>query len=429
MTKYFPAFIFVFIFGVAVFAQDAPPTAPAAAPAPPTEQAPPKGPTQAELESMAQMTEEQAANLSPANAAFQAAYKNWLVLLKELRALKLEYQQAAPDRSIAIKETYDAKVAQGTIMQPELTDLALKAFEETPYKNPYVFIHLFGLIDWENGRENYEKVVELFQKMEKHGIPETHKILYAVAGLAAVKSMQFDLADQWLKIAGEEKMPELDETLLQYFLTHADDENRSNRRMLAQFPMLEKSWEKEAEIRKKEEAETDPAKQNPQVLLKTNKGDIVLELFEDDAPNTVASFISLVNKGFYKNVVFHRVLPNFMAQGGDPTGTGTGGPGYVFDCECYKPDYRRHFRGSISMANAGPNTNGSQFFLTFVPTSMLDGRHTVFGRIVSGMNVLSEINRVDPEKENQREPDMILEAKVLRSRPHEYVPKVNTSRR
>jgi len=117
-----------------------------------------------------------------------------------------------------------------------------------------------------------------------------------------------------------------------------------------------------------------------------------------------------------------------MAQGGCPRGTGTEGPGYTIDCECYPPnDYRRHFRGSISMANTGrPNTNGSQFFLTFVPTAMLDGRHTVFGRIIEGMEVLSDIARIDPDKEEgQPEPDKILEAKVLRSRPHEYVPKVN----
>jgi cyclophilin family peptidyl-prolyl cis-trans isomerase len=312
--------------------------------------------------------------------------------------------------------------------QPELTELAFKAFEETPYKNLYVFSHLFGLIEWESGRENYEKTVELFQKMEKYGIPETHKLLYAVAGLAALKSMQYELADKWIGIAQNETVPERTETYLKLYLDQTDDDNKSNTAMLAMMPRVRKNWEKEIEIRQKEEAETDPGKQNPQVLLKTNKGDIVLELFEDDAPNTVASFISLVNKGFYTNVVFHRVLPNFMAQGGDPTGTGQGGPGYVFDCECYKPDYRRHFRGSISMANAGANTNGSQFFLTFVPTMMLDGKHTAFGRIIDGMDVLSDITRIDPEKENQPEPDRILEAKVLRSRPHEYVPKVNRRR-
>jgi len=388
----------------------------------------PKGPTLAELQAISDQTEEQAAKLGPANAAFHAAFQGWRELLKELRALKLEYQQAKPDRMIAVEKLYNEKVAEGTKKQPELTELAFKAFEETPYKNLYVFIHISGLIDWEYGRENYEEAVALFQKMEKYGIPETHRILYPMAGLAALKSMQYELADKWLEIAAAEKVPGKEETYLKLYIDQTDGEDQVSTRTLAMSPMARRNWEKEIEIRKKEEAETDPAKQNPQVLLKTNKGDIVLELFEDDAPNTVASFISLVNKGFYKDVVFHRVLPNFMAQGGDPTGTGGGGPGYMFDCECYKPDYRRHFRGSISMANAGANTNGSQFFLTFVPTAMLDGRHTVFGRIVSGMEVLSDIQRVDPEKEDQPEPDKILEAKVLRSRPHEYVPQVNRRR-
>ena len=385
----------------------------------------PKGPTQEELQALSELTEEQCIALGPANAAFHEAFKAWREMLKELRALKLEYQQAKPDRMVEIEKQYTEKVAEGTKKQPELTVLAFNAFEETPYKNPFVIMHLLGLIDWESQRENYEQVVEIFQKLEKHGVPETHKVLYAIAGLAAFKSMQFELADKWLRIASEEKFPGKDESLLLSYIEQIDDDNRSNAMLLSIMPMLQKNWEKEQEIRKREEAETDPEKQNPQVLLKTNKGDIVLELFEDDAPNSVASFISLVNKGFYKDVVFHRVLPNFMAQGGDPTGTGSGGPGYTFDCECYKPDYRRHFRGTISMANAGPNTNGSQFFLTFVPTAMLDGRHTAFGRIISGMDVLSDITRVDPEKENQPEPDKILEAKVLRSRPHEYVPKVN----
>ncbi|MCL2304574.1 MAG: peptidylprolyl isomerase [Planctomycetaceae bacterium] len=406
--------LLVFSLGTLAFSQES--EAPAS---------PPQGPTQADLQEMSRLTAEEAAKLGPANAEFHLAYKDWLERLKELRALKLEYQQAKPDRMIEIEKQYNEKVAVGTKKQPELTVLAFKAFEETPYKNPYVFMHIFSLIEWESGRENYEKVVEYFQKMETYGIPETSRLLYVVAGLSALKSMQYELADKWLAFAQNEKIPGMEKTYLQFYLEQTDDKTRANMAMLSMMQMTWESWEKELEIRKKEEAETDPAKQNPQVLLKTNKGDIVLELFEDDAPNTVASFISLVNKGFYKNVVFHRVLPSFMAQGGDPKGTGTGGPGYMFDCECYKPDYRRHFRGSISMANAGPHTNGSQFFLTFVPTSFLDGKHTVFGRIVDGMEVLSDITRIDPEKENQPEPDKILEAKVLRCRPHEYVPKVN----
>ena len=153
----------------------------------------------------------------------------------------------------------------------------------------------------------------------------------------------------------------------------------------------------------------------PRVLLKTSKGDIVLELFENEAPNTVANFIALVEKGFYNGLTFHRVLPNFMAQGGDPTGNGSGGPGYAIACECYRPDARMHFRGSLSMAHAGRDTGGSQFFLTFLPTRHLNGQHTCFGRVIRGMDVLAKTPLPRPGAANQPGRQN-LEAKVLRKR-------------
>ncbi|MCX7424436.1 MAG: peptidylprolyl isomerase [Planctomycetia bacterium] len=163
----------------------------------------------------------------------------------------------------------------------------------------------------------------------------------------------------------------------------------------------------------------------PRVLLKTNRGDIEIELFENEAPNSTANFISLVEKGFYNGLGFHRVLDGFMAQGGDPKGDGSGGPDYKIPCECHQPNFRKHFRGSLSMAHAGRDTGGSQFFLTFIPTSFLDGKHTAFGRVVKGIDVLAKIRRRNPDnvKEPLPAPDKILEAKVLRKRPHEYVPK------
>jgi len=137
----------------------------------------------------------------------------------------------------------------------------------------------------------------------------------------------------------------------------------------------------------------------------------------------VANFISLVEKGFYNGTPFHRVLPQFMAQGGDPTGTGGGGPGYTIPCECHQPNARVHFRGSLSMAHAGRDTGGSQFFLTFRPTHHLDGQHTVFGRVIKGFDVLAKLQRRDPERPEGPEPDKIVEAKVLRKRNHPYEPK------
>ena len=130
--------------------------------------------------------------------------------------------------------------------------------------------------------------------------------------------------------------------------------------------------------------------------IKTNKGDINLKLFPDKAPLTVLNFVNLSERGFYDNLTFHRVIPNFMIQGGCPLGTGTGGPGYRFKDE-FSPDLRHSKSGILSMANAGPGTNGSQFFITHVPTPHLDNRHTVFGEVVGAKDqkVVDSIVRGD----------------------------------
>src|SRR2546423_3330494 len=137
--------------------------------------------------------------------------------------------------------------------------------------------------------------------------------------------------------------------------------------------------------------------------LQTAHGAIEIELFPDDAPKTVDNFESLARKGFYDGVVFHRVIPDFMIQGGDPTGTGSGGPGYTFEDE---PNRHRVVRGALAMANAGPNTNGSQFFVvTADACPWLDGQHTVFGRVTAGMDVADAISAVPRDASDKpREP-------------------------
>jgi len=133
--------------------------------------------------------------------------------------------------------------------------------------------------------------------------------------------------------------------------------------------------------------------------LSTDKGDIVLELFADKTPQTVNNFVFLVREGFYDGTIFHRIISDFMAQGGDPTGTGRGGPGYRFADE-FHPSLKHDKSGVLSMANAGPGTNGSQFFITHVPTPHLNYKHSVFGQVVSGMDVLLSIPERDPLKVN-----------------------------
>ncbi len=149
----------------------------------------------------------------------------------------------------------------------------------------------------------------------------------------------------------------------------------------------------------------DPAKSYV-ATFKTAKGDIVVQLAADKAPVTVNNFVFLAREGFYDNTTFHRVLAGFMAQGGDPTGSGSGGPGYRFADE-FHPELRHDTPGTLSMANAGPNTNGSQFFITFVPTPHLDDIHSVFGKVIGGMDVLGSLDPRDPSQ-NPGEPGATL---------------------
>ena len=147
--------------------------------------------------------------------------------------------------------------------------------------------------------------------------------------------------------------------------------------------------------------------------LHTNHGPIGLELFDDDAPKTVENFTKLARDGFYDGIVFHRVIPDFMIQGGDPTGTGRGGPGYTFEDE-----FNQHkvVRGAFAMANAGPNTNGSQFFIvTADETPWLDGKHTVFGRVTNGMDVVDAISESDTDANDKPRSDVTIERVELAS--------------
>ena len=151
--------------------------------------------------------------------------------------------------------------------------------------------------------------------------------------------------------------------------------------------MPDKQWNKPPEM-------TIDTDKTYKVVMTTNRGSIELELTPRHAPRTVNNFVFLAREGFYDGVSFHRVIPDFMIQGGDPTGTGRGGPGYKFEDEL-TGNPLKHETGSISMANAGPNTNGSQFFITHSPQSHLNGAHTVFGRVISGQEVVDSIRQND----------------------------------
>jgi peptidyl-prolyl cis-trans isomerase A (cyclophilin A) len=139
----------------------------------------------------------------------------------------------------------------------------------------------------------------------------------------------------------------------------------------------------------------------------TNKGNFKIELFGDKAPLTVGNFTKLTDEGFYNGLIFHRVIPNFMIQGGCPHGTGRGGPGYTIRDE-FHPDLSHNSKGILSMANAGPNTGGSQFFITVAPTPWLDRKHSIFGKVIQGFEIVDEISKVEKDRNDKPLKDIVI---------------------
>lgn len=331
---------------------------------------------------------------------FQAAQREWDALDKRLSELQQAYaKESAAAARAEIKKQYQELVDQSVQMLPNLRAAALAAYEAEPNKDPAVTRTLIGLVAYEYRSDNHEAALKVARLMEEKGCEEP--VLFAVAGAAAFQSDDYEAAEAWLNRAN--KAGKLDE---------------EGKELLAELADQKKAWAKEQEIRKAEAAADDL----PRVKLETSKGPIVIELFENEAPQAVGNFVSLVESKFYDGLTFHRVLPGFMAQGGDPTGDGSGGPGYEIYCECHQENARQHFRGTLSMAHAGRDTGGSQFFLTFKPTTHLNGRHTAFGRVIEGLDVLAKLQRRDPTRANPPQPDKIVKAEVVRKRDHKYVP-------
>ena len=284
---------------------------------------------------------------------------------------------------------------------PALRTAAIDAYTETPNEDRELAKFLVKLAADDIRQDLYDEAQPLLKLLQDKGCPE--KGIANMAGISAFVTNDYDTAEKYFKTAVEEG-------------TISDQ----GKKYFADIPEYKKLWAKELEIRTKEDA----AKDLPRVKLSTSAGDVTIELFENEAPETVGNFISLVENKFYDGLIFHRVLPGFMAQGGDPNGDGSGGPGYKIYCETDSPNARMHFRGTLSMAKTPEkNSGGSQFFLTFVPTPHLNKEHTVFGRVVEGFEVLGKLKRRDPDPAHPEAPsDKIIKAEVVRKRDHKYVP-------
>jgi cyclophilin family peptidyl-prolyl cis-trans isomerase len=348
------------------------------------------------------------ADRAAAVAEFDAARKEMKRLVSEMQLLGAEYQNETD------KAKQDALEAKFNALKPE-AEQASDRLETAAFAVVLADPNNKGARDicgavvvaaFQN--DDPQRTLQLADLLDKAGVlaqpGDVEKEVTLVAATAAMVLSKLDLAQAWLGKAAAAGVEQ------------------------GRVGQLETAIAREApkvEAEMAARAADEKADDRPRVKITTTRGEIVVELFENEAPNTVANFISLVEKGLYAGTPFHRVIGGFMAQGGDPSGTGRGGPGYAIPCECELPDARKHFLGTLSMAHAGKDTGGSQFFLTFRPTEHLDGRHTVFGRVIEGFDVLPKLIRTqDPQGRNVPgiKPDRIVKAEVVRKRDHEYKP-------
>ena len=347
--------------------------------------------------------EDSAATATGAKQSFAKAQQELKRLIGELAALQAEYQQPGADKQ-QIEARFNAARDEARAAAASLETSAMALVQAEPDNEAAIQV-VRDVIQGAMASDDPQRVLAVAETLRDGGAADAPILL---AGATAAMTMsKLEEATEFVKAAAAAGVnPGKIESLEQAIASER--------------PKVEAEMAKRAA-----EAEADDL---PRVKIETTKGEIVVELFENEAANTVANFISLVEQHFYDGTPFHRVIPQFMAQGGDPTGTGTGGPGYAIACECETPAARKHFLGSLSMAHAGKNTGGSQFFLTFRPTEHLDGRHTVFGRVIEGFSVLPKLQRTEGEQAGG-EPDKILKAEVLRKRDHDYVPDKLPSRR
>lgn len=346
----------------------------------------------------AQDPKPQDAKPAATSADFPKLFESWNNLLKQLSDFQIQYKSVKPADRPMIEAEFNKLVASGRDLQPKLRAAAQAAFKADS-KNKDAIEVLLSFIYEDKNHDRYDSMLHDAQVMIDGKFDNAR--IYDLAAVAAYNSNDFDKAETYLKEADSKSAL-----------------STQSRGLLDGIADAKAKWAKEKQVREAEAKANDL----PRVELDTNKGKIVIELYENEAPNTVANFISLIEKKKYDGLTFHRVLGGFMAQGGDPNGDGTGGPGYSVKCECYEPNHRNHFRGTLSMAHSGRDTGGSQFFITFGRTAHLDGKHTAFRHVIEGFDVLSDLQRRNPEEPNQPDPDKIVTAKVIRKRMHPYEP-------
>ena len=335
-----------------------------------------------------------------------------------------EYPTATPERQKQIQEEVQKMAETIQTFKAPLLAAAKAAFKEAPNKDESVKAFLLNNIVMMVNYDDYENALKECDELIRLGLVE--QPIFEIAAFSAYNSNNFAYAEsaianaKKLAAAALERAKKQGKTQAEINKEGIGQVHPGLAQLEENLPFYKTAWAKEKAMR----AASAQAKDCPVVKLQTSAGDITIELFVNEAPNTVANFVELVNKGFYNGLTFHRVMQGFMAQGGDPNGNGTGGPGYCIPCEVDNPNARVHFRGSLSMAHAGKDTGGSQFFITFVPTKWLDGKHTVFGRVTAGFDVLAKITRNPDPNTPGFEPTKIIKAEVVYMPPQLKLPPV-----
>jgi|TARA_B110000467_G_C18281069_1_gene458618 cyclophilin family peptidyl-prolyl cis-trans isomerase len=340
-------------------------------------------------------------SVEPARNMYIAKMGEWKQMLKDLQKLRSDFDLAnKPSEITAIRKSWAATIAKAEPLLPQLRNAAVAAYAESPNTDRQLTRLLVDFAEKAILADDYEVAEHISVSMLRSGAEERR--LYKIAGISSFARHNFEDAQQYFQKA--EQFGAMDQMGNNYF-----GEIKKG---------YIKYWEQEQVIRAAEVKADDL----PLVRLTTSVGVVELELYENEAPDTVGNFISLIEQGYYDGLSFHRVLQNFMAQTGCPIGDGTGGPGYKIYCECLRKDFRRFFTGTLGMAHSGPNTGGSQFFITFRPTGNLNAKHTAFGRVTKGLEIVRKIARVDPGKPDAKlKPDSIIKAEVIRKRDHDYV--------
>lgn len=344
----------------------------------------------------------------PETPEFKAATEAFREHIKETREIMVRFNttlvNVPQDRQL--REQWFEMMKQGVPLFQQMMAAAVTEYQMSPDPTSPLAAMLWETFKRRSEVDSYEGMLPVGQALLASGYdePELQSMLvrtaYALNELDVVRQQATQLASK-------------------------DAANPQAARLLEDLDEFEQLWTEELAARE-QDAQGPPL---PRVRIQTTKGNIEVELFENQAPETVANFISLAESGFYEGLIFHRVMEHFMAQTGCPIGDGSGDPGYKIYGETDKPNARNFYRGTLGMAlSRDPDSGGSQFFITFLPAPDLNGKYTAFGRVVEGIEVLGHLVRVDPESsdEAKKKPvdplDEIISMEVLTKRAHEYTP-------